>query len=61
MSAANSDKFDEAPKTISAQTRWQALVLATMNDERAEVCSADQAALRAFFEMNSKFLKEIAS
>lgn len=59
--AANSDKFEEQPKTISASDRWQALVLATMNDERAEVCSPDQAALRAFFEMNSKFLKEIAS
>jgi hypothetical protein len=59
--AANADKFEEAPKTISAQTRWQALVLATMNDERAEVCSSEQAALRAFFEMNSKFLKDIAS
>lgn len=58
--AANSDKFEETPKTISAQTRWQALVLATMNDERAEACSPQQAPLRTFLEMNSKFLKEIA-
>lgn len=58
--AANSDKFEEQPKTISASDRWQALVLATMNDERAEACNKEQGPLRVFFEMNSKFLKEIA-
>lgn len=60
MSAANSDKFEETPKTISARDRLQALTLATMNDERAEACSPEQKPLRVFFEMNSKFLKEIA-
>lgn len=61
MSAANSDKFEETPKTISVETRWQALVLATMNQERAELCTKEQVPLRTFFEMNAKFLKEIAS
>ena len=58
--AANADKFVEEPKTISVSDRWQALVLATMNDERAEACSPQQQSLRVFLEMNSKFLKEIA-
>jgi hypothetical protein len=57
--AANSDKFEQQPKTISADQRWQSLLLATMNQERAELCS--QGPLRTFFEMNAKFLMEIAS
>lgn len=58
--AANVDTFIEEPKTISASDRLQALVLAQMNDERAELCSKDQSPLRVFFEMNSKFLMSIA-
>lgn len=60
MSAANSDKFDEPPKTISASLRWQALVLAQMNQERAEACGPHQAPLRVFLEQNVALLMEIA-
>lgn len=58
--AANADKFTEEPKTISAALRLQALILATMNEERAEICGPDQPALRLFLEQNAKVLKEIA-
>lgn len=58
--AANSDQFVEKPKFISVATRMQALMLAQMNDEKAELCGKGQEPLRAFFEMNSKFLMEIA-
>jgi hypothetical protein len=61
VSAANSDQFEQQPKTISADQRWQALLLATMNQERAELCSKEQGPLRTFLEMNAKFLMEIAS
>lgn len=60
MTAANSDKFEEQPKTISASLRWQALVLAQMNQERAEACGPHQIPLRKFFEQNVAFLMEIA-
>jgi hypothetical protein len=58
--AANADKFTEEPKTISADLRLQALILATMNQERAEACSPQQPALRRFLEQNAKVLMEIA-
>lgn len=58
--AANEDKFLEQPKFISAADRLQALMLAQMNEERAGLCSKDQGPLRAFLEMNAKFLKRIA-
>ncbi|MBX6381474.1 MAG: hypothetical protein IRZ07_00665 [Microbispora sp.] len=60
MSAANDDKFVDAPKTITASDRWQALVLAKMNEERAELCAKDQGPLRVLFEMNAKFLMRVA-
>ena len=58
--AANDDKFLEQPKFISAADRLQALVLATMNEEKAEACSPEQQPLRVFLEMNAKFLKRVA-
>lgn len=58
--AANSDQFVEEPKFISVADRMQALMLAQMNDEKADLCTKGQEGLRAFFEMNSKFLMEIA-
>lgn len=47
-------------KRIGADTRLQALLLAEANDERAELCTTNQPALRLFFEMNAKFYREIA-
>jgi hypothetical protein len=61
VSAANSDKFVDEPKTISAELRLQALIQATMNQERAEACSPQQPGLRMFLEQNAKLLMEIAS
>lgn len=58
--AANTDTFKEEPKLVSAEDRLQALILSVMNEERAEVCSPDQQALRKFFEMNAALLKRIA-
>ncbi len=58
--AANADTFVQEPKTISAELRFQALILATMNEERAEVCSTQQQPLRVLLEQNVKLLKEIA-
>ena len=60
MSAANSDKFVEEPKTISAELRLQALILSTMNRERAEACGPHQPGLRTFLEQNANLLMEIA-
>lgn len=59
--SANADTFAEEPKTISADLRLQALILATMNQERAEACSPEQLALRRFLEQNAKLFMEIAS
>lgn len=57
---ANEDKFLEQPKFISAADRLQALMLAQMNEEKADLCAKGQEPLRVFFEMNAKFLKRIA-
>lgn len=59
--AANADAFVQEPKTISADLRLQALILATMNRERAEACSQEQLPLRRFLEQNAKVLMEVAS
>lgn len=58
--AANSDKFEEQPKTISADVRLQALLQSTMNQERAQACGPHQAALRTFLEQNAALFMEIA-
>jgi hypothetical protein len=47
-------------RILTAQMRMQALILATMNRERAEMCSPDQRALKEFFHMNAKLLAEVA-
>lgn len=60
MSAANSDKFVEEPKTISAELRLQALIQSTMNQERAEACGPHQPALRRFLEQNAALFMRIA-
>jgi hypothetical protein len=48
------------PRVLTPEERTQCLLLATMHDERAEVCARDQAALRKFFEMNAEFLRSLA-
>lgn len=58
--AANSDTFVEVPKIISASLRLQALMLAKMNEERAQLCGNGQEGLRAIFDMNAKLLMRIA-
>lgn len=44
---------------LSAKTKMEALMLSQMNEEKAELC-VNQPALQKFFEMNAKFLMEIA-
>lgn len=58
--AANSDKFVEEPKTISVQLRLQALIQATMNEERSQACAPHQEPLRAFLMQNAALFMEIA-
>lgn len=59
--AANADTFVQEPKTISAELRLQALILSTMNQERAEACSPEQPSLRVLLEQNAKVLMAVAS
>jgi hypothetical protein len=47
-------------KRIGADVRLQAQLLAEMNEERAGLCAKDQQALRKFFEMNARFLRELS-
>lgn len=49
-----------AKRLLTPVERTQCLLLATMNDERAELCTKDQPALRKFFEMNAALLKSLA-
>lgn len=58
--AANADKFIEEPKTITAALRLQALLLAQMNQERAELCGRGQEGLKTMFDMNAQLLTRIA-
>lgn len=46
--------------SLTPHDQLQCLVLAQMNIERAEMCRDDQAALRAFFLMNSQLMLELA-
>lgn len=57
-SAANADEFTGS-KEITAAERFQALLLAELNEERAGLC-ADRPGLRTMFEMNAEFLRSIA-
>ena len=45
---------------LSPKEQLECLVLAQMNQERAELCTTDQAALAAFFLMNAKLLMKVA-
>lgn len=47
-------------KRIDAATRLQCLLMAESNEERAQLCTKDQAPLRKLFEMNAQLLKDIA-
>lgn len=58
--SASVTSIDDARKA-KASFQLQALVLAKMNEERAEYCVPGiQDALKSFFLMNAKFLHEVA-
>lgn len=48
------------PRTLTHAERMQSLLLAEMNQERAELCSKDLPGLRKLFEMNAQFLRSLA-
>lgn len=48
------------PKLMTPRERLEALLLATLNDDKAELCRADQPALRAFFERNAAAFRKYA-
>lgn len=61
MSAANSDKFVEEPKTISAELRLQALLMAQRNRSAIEECPEIlPPGAKTLLEMNAKLLMRIA-
>lgn len=45
---------------LSPKDKLEALMLSKMNEEKAELCSNDQPALKRFFEMNAAFLLRVA-
>jgi hypothetical protein len=47
-------------KRIGADLRLQALLMAEANEERAELCTKDQAPLKTLFQLNAKLLREVA-
>lgn len=57
--AANADTFD-GDKTITAKDRLEALLMAEINEEKAQLCSKDQGPLRTTFEMNAKLFRRLA-
>ncbi len=56
-------KFPNArePKQLSPHDRLEALLLAEMNEERAQLCRKGQEGLRTIFEMNAKLLRRLAT
>lgn len=56
-------KFPNArePKVLTPHDRLEALLLATINDERAQLCAKGQEGLRTIFEMNAKLLRRLAT
>lgn len=48
-------------RPLSASERMECLLLAKMNEEKAELCTKDQPGIRAFFEMNAKLLHKVAA
>lgn len=60
MSAANSDKFIEEPKTISAELRLQALIQSTMNSSRVEEFPNMDPGVRTLLQRNAALFMRIA-
>jgi hypothetical protein len=53
--------IDAARKAVlSPGDRLQALLLAQMNEEKAEMCTKGQEGIRAFLLENARFLHEVA-
>ena len=50
----------ESVRVLTPRERLEALMLASMNQERADLCSPDQPALREFFQMNAALLLRFA-
>lgn len=59
--AANAETFKEEPKVLTAKDRFEALLMAEANEERAILCSTDQPALRKVFEMNAALFRRLAT
>lgn len=49
------------PKALTPRERLQCLIQATMNDEKAELCRADQQSLKAFFQSNAELFRTVAA
>lgn len=47
-------------RVITAEERAECVALAEMNEERATLCSPEQAALKKFFELNATQLRKLA-
>lgn len=47
-------------KRIDAAKRLECLLMAESNEDRAQLCTPDQQALRKFLEMNAQLFKDIA-
>lgn len=47
-------------RVLTPQERLESLLLAALNDDKAELCRADQPALRAFFERNAAAFRKYA-
>ena len=45
---------------ITAREQLECLMLAQMNQEKAQLCTKDQAALAAFFLVNAQMLMKVA-
>ena len=50
----------DAARKAKASIQLQALILAQMNEEKAALCTKDQAGIREFLLMNAKLLREVA-
>lgn len=57
--SANVTSIDKA-RAAKASLQMQALLLAQMNEEKAALCTKEQAGIAAFLLMNAKLLHEVA-
>jgi hypothetical protein len=57
--SANVTPIDKA-RQAKASLQLQALLLAQMNEEKAALCTKEQAGIREFLLMNAKLLREVA-